>query len=231
MESVRLPPRLAAVAEMVPAGSKLIDVGTDHGLLPICLLQEGRIVSAVASDIRTGPLSRARANAARHHTENIRFVLCDGLSGISPEEADTIVIAGMGGETIASIISSAPWCREKILLLQPMSRPEVLRKFLCSSELRITEETLVKDGGRIYSVIKAEKGEPLALSEAELYVGPAGLISKQPLFTELTEQRMKKIRNALDGISRSGSADDEQRARHLINVYEQLQLMISDTQG
>ena len=222
MDSKKLPPRLALIADMVPVDTKLVDVGTDHGLLPIWLLQEGRIVSAIASDIRPGPLSRARANASENGTENIRFVLCDGLDSISPQEADTIVIAGMGGETIASILSSAPWSLKKVLILQPMSRPEALRSFLCSSGLRICEDRLVQDNGKIYSVIKALKGEPLALSDAELCVGPFELISGQPLFQAHIGHWTSKVQNSLIGLSRASREVESTRIGHLKRVYSQL---------
>ena len=167
MELVKLPPRLAALAELVPEGARLADVGTDHGLLPIRLLQEGRLRSATAADLRPGPLSRARANAEACGVSNLRFLLCDGLAGFSPGDADTVVIAGMGGETIASILTAAPWaCERCTLLLQPMSRPEVLRRAFPALSLRIGQERLVSDADKIYSVILARHGEPLVLSES-----------------------------------------------------------------
>ena len=127
MRPIELTPRLQAVAGLVPRGARLADVGTDHAYLPASLLQQGVIDTAVAADLRPGPLDRARATAERYGlTEQISFRLCDGLSGILPEEADTVVIAGMGGETIAAILSAAPWVREegKRLILQPMSAQE-----------------------------------------------------------------------------------------------------------
>ena len=105
MRFIQLTPRLRAVANMVPAGARLADVGTDHAYLPACLLQEGVLQRAVVSDLRRGPLDRARATAERYSlTERMDFRLCDGLSGIDPDEVDAIVIAGMGGETIAAIL-------------------------------------------------------------------------------------------------------------------------------
>ena len=104
-----LSPRLPGVAEMIPEGARLADVGTDHAYLPVWLLQNGRIPSAIASDVREGPLSRARATArACGCFERMSFRLCDGLSGIAPEEVDALVIAGMGGRL--SLIS---WKRRR----------------------------------------------------------------------------------------------------------------------
>ena len=226
MDITGLPPRLAAIAAMVPEGTRLADVGTDHGLVPIRLLLEGRIRSAVASDIRMGPLSRAKANAAAHGAENIRFVLCDGLTDIFPEEAETVVIAGMGGETIAAILEAAPWARQgRTLLLQPMTHPELLRSSLAAMSLRIEEERLVRDSGKIYTVIKALPGEPLALSAAERYVGAYASISGQPLFSAYLAQWVQKLRPAIEGLSRSSRPEDAARLKELRTVYEQLRKM------
>ena len=116
-----------------PRGARLADVGTDHAYLPACLLMEGKIPSAIAADLREGPLRRARETAAEYGCgDRMAFRLCDGLSGIRPEETDAVVIAGMGGETIAQILEAAPWVRtRKIpLVLQPMSSIPELRQWL-----------------------------------------------------------------------------------------------------
>lgn len=108
MRPVELSPRLLAIAHQVPLGARFADIGTDHARLPVWLLEHGRIPSAIAADLKEGPLSRARQTAARHNlTERISFRLGDGLTPLGPEEADAVAIAGMGGETIASILGSS----------------------------------------------------------------------------------------------------------------------------
>ena len=97
----------------MPQGAHLADVGTDHGFLPVWLRLHGRVASAIASDLRPGPLSRARENAAAWGVDGIDFRLCDGLADIGAEECDTVVIAGMGGENIAAILSAAPLDRRR----------------------------------------------------------------------------------------------------------------------
>ena len=100
-----LSPRLQGVAEMIPEGARLADVGTDHAYLPACLLMEGKIPSAIAADLREGPLSRARETAAEYGCgDRMAFRLCDGLSGIRPEKTDAVVIAGMLGANVLSLI-------------------------------------------------------------------------------------------------------------------------------
>ena len=107
--TLELTPRLRTAADLVPAGARLADIGTDHAYLPAALLLEGKIPYAIAADLRHGPLLRAKETAAEYGCrDRMGFRLCDGLKGIRPEETDAIVIAGMGGETIAQIL--AAWC-------------------------------------------------------------------------------------------------------------------------
>ena len=149
---MELSPRLRAVADWVPVGARLADVGTDHGLLPVWLLKQGRISAAVAADLRAGPLAAARRTARRFGvSDRVSFRLCDGLRGIAPEEADTVTIAGMGGETIVKILAAAPWTRagDTLLLLQPQSAFPELRGWLAGHGYRISREKIVREGFRL----------------------------------------------------------------------------------
>ena len=126
--------RLSLCASFVRPGTRLADIGTDHGYLPIRLSLDGKIESAVAADIRVKPLKSAESNIQKYGVTNIKTVLSDGLQNISPEDAYDIVIAGMGGELIAAIIENTPWICEgnRRLILQPMTRADSLRSFsLC----------------------------------------------------------------------------------------------------
>ena len=159
---IELSPRLAAVGRLVPPGLPLVDVGTDHAYLPAALVQMGRIPSAVAADLRQGPLSRARETVREHGlTAKITFRLCDGLTGIRPEEAGSVAIAGMGGETIAHILAAAPWVRERAvpLILQPMSSQSDLRLWLQQNGYAIAGEKLAREGDAIYTVMLVRAGE------------------------------------------------------------------------
>ena len=147
--NLELTPRLRTAADLVPAGARLADIGTDHAYLPAALLLEGKIPYAIAADLRHGPLLRARETAAEYGCrDRMGFRLCDGLKGIRPEETDAIVIAGMGGETIAQILAAAPWVRERNvpLVLQPMSSLPDLRGWLFQNGYQIEEERLAREG-------------------------------------------------------------------------------------
>ena len=101
--------RLLLCAEFVPRGSRAADIGTDHGYLSIYLLREGICPFVTAADLREQPLQKARENAARFGvSEKMQFFLSDGLQGIPPDAADTIIMAGMGGDLMVRILEAAP---------------------------------------------------------------------------------------------------------------------------
>lgn len=201
---IHLSPRLALIASLVPAGAKLVDVGTDHAYLPIRLLQQRAVSSVIATDIRPGPLQAALKNKDVSGAEGLRCVLTDGLDGISPNEADTVVLAGIGGETIVDILNRAPWAlRDTRLILQPMSRPDVLRLWLCDHCVRITGEHLVMDHGKLYQIVEAQQGIAPTLSALETYTGEYGLISRDPLFPVLLQRYEKKFSVAAAGADSS----------------------------
>ena len=201
MKELQLQPRLQMLADLVPPGSALADVGTDHGYLPVYLLQKGAIKRAIASDIGVEPLDHARRTAEEYGAA-LELRLCDGLAGIAPYEADTVVIAGMGGESIIAILSAAPWTKNGCrLILQPMTRQELLRRWLAENGYRFTAERLVEDKGTIYPILCVEGGAQPPLSEAETYSGL--LLADDPLYGEYLTRQMARLKKAADGMRRS----------------------------
>ena len=133
---LKLSPRLQCIADYICPGDRVIDVGTDHAYIPIYLLQNGIARLVTATDIRSGPLENAAADARKYQVaEGLTLLLCDGLSACTPEMADTVILAGMGGETIQHILAAAPWALEKRLLLQPQSKQAELRAWLAARGL------------------------------------------------------------------------------------------------
>ena len=225
---LKLSPRLRRIAEAIPNGARLADIGTDHAYLPVWLLREGRIPHAIASDIHQGPLERARRTAEAYGAASrIDFRLCAGLERIAPGEADAIVVAGMGAETIVSILSAAPWLRESgaVLLLQPMTKAEVLRRWLTENGFRIASELLVEDRGTIYAVLRAEAGQSLPLTSAEAWCGV--MSPREALYGAYTADRARRLEEAAWGMRRGKSADAaliasmEADARALRNMIEE----------
>lgn len=219
IQHLALQPRLAAIAALVPQNARLADVGTDHGYLPTALLQEGRIAAAVATDIAPDPLDHARRTAAACGV-SLDCRLCDGLRGVAPHEADTVVVAGMGGETIAHILADASWTRENtLLLLQPMSRSEMLRPWLVDHGYAIRAERLVEDKGILYPILVAEGGHPPPLTAAEIW---AGLGRGDPLYPAYAAQRADRLARAVKGLKKSQREEDRQRLTQWKEALRQL---------
>lgn len=218
MRGPELSPRLRMVGELVPAGGRLADVGTDHAYLPAALILEGKIPWAIAADLRRGPLDRARATVREYGlTGKVAFRLCDGLSGIRPDEVDAVAVAGMGGETIAAILAAAPWTRERDLplILQPMSSFPDLREWLQRSGFAIQEERLAREGDTIYTAMLIRAGEMPPLTPAELW---AGKNTADPLRGDWLDRWLARVRRALEGMSRARGEEAPARKRELEEV-------------
>ncbi len=193
-----LSPRLLAVADWVLPGCRLADIGTDHALLPAWLLLHGRIHSAIAADLRPGPLRRAAETVSRFGLERqITLRLSDGLDGLGRHEADCIVMAGMGGETIRGILAKAPWTRtDTLLVLQPQSKGPQLRRWLAENRYSILRERCVRDGGHWYPILLVRGGTD------DVRWTPGTLLAGQPSRWEREPERAAYLRSLLDHCAR-----------------------------
>ena len=222
MRRPELSPRLRMAADLIPAGARLADVGTDHAYLPAALILEKKIPWAVAADLRQGPLDRARATVRDYGLAGrVAFRLCDGLTGVRPGEADAIVIAGMGGETIAAILQAAPWVRERDvpLILQPMSSMPDLRAWLRENGFRIETERLAREGDALYTALLVRAGEMGPLTPAELW---AGKNSGEALRGAWLDQWLARTGRALDGMAQARGEDILARRQALEGVRDGL---------
>ena len=168
--------RLLVCAGLVAPGERVADVGCDHGYLSIHLLVNGIASSCIASDINEQPLLSAVRNAEKYGVrDKMEFYLSDGVRNI-PRDFDTMVCAGMGGDTMISILESAPWLKDYRyrLILQCQSKTPMLRRYLSDHGWRITEESVLQDGRFLYTVMEVyyEPDYP-RLTEAEAYFPPA----------------------------------------------------------
>ena len=193
MDHICLSPRLQMVADFVPPCACAADIGTDHGYLPIWLLQNGVIQSAIAADIHAGPLANARQSAAAYDLEErFRFVQADGLRFPDAQAADVVTIAGMGGETICAILAAAPWLRqEKQLVLQPQSKVPELTDWLWRNGFTIEDAALCRDAGKRYLALRV-----LGQTAAQPYTVEQLLLRRRdPLLPEhLTEEIRRQTR-------------------------------------
>lgn len=221
-----LTPRLRRVADLVPDGARLADIGTDHAYLPAWLLLSGRLSRAIAADLREGPLDRARETAAFYGlTDQMEFRLCDGLAGISPEETDTVVIAGMGGETIAGILAAAPWTAQGAhrLLLQPMTSQEDLRGWLAQNGYSIQEEHLAREGKTLYTIMSARGGAAQPCSELDCLIGRFSV--EEPELGAYLAEHLTRIERRLRGLKRSRQADAQSQYEIWQRRYDAVEKM------
>jgi tRNA (adenine22-N1)-methyltransferase len=158
--AVRLSKRLSALAGMVTAGNRLADIGTDHGYIPIYLCQNDRIPSAIAMDINEGPLKRAQEHILESGlSDRITTRLSDGLGKLNAGEADTILIAGMGGGLVIKILSEGGHALSGVreLILQPQSEISQVRKYLREAGFLIVDEDMIEEDGKFYPMMKVHK--------------------------------------------------------------------------
>lgn len=225
--------RLKACAGMVPPGAKLADIGTDHAYLPVWLVRSQKIEQALACDLRPGPLERAKQNVRRYQVEDkIECRLSDGLDAVAPEEADVIAIAGMGGELIARILQRAPWVKEdKLLILQPMTAAEQLRRFLCGAGYALLQEQAVCADGKPYTVMCARyHGAPRQQDPLYPYIGLLGDTPQQDASAGACY--IRKVIRDLENRRRGLIVQENQtEAEYLLAVVERLRAMLPEQEG
>jgi len=206
--------RLLCCASMVQSGARVADIGTDHGYLGIYLLQTGAARHVIACDLRKDPLENARRNAKLFGVDGeMELRLSDGLEKILPDEVDTVVMAGMGGDLIQRILSQCPWRKREGLqfILQPQSAGNVLRRWLCEDGFEIQREEPVQDGHFLYTVMAIRQGEPAPLTPGTEYASPALLASKSPLVGTY----LARVENALQETVRGLTNAEKQRPERL----------------
>ena len=207
--------RLLACANFVGRGERVADIGCDHGYLSIHLLTEGIASSCIASDVNEGPLQSARRNARKFGVANkIEFYLTDGVQNL-PRDFDCMVCAGMGADTMMSIIHhSSDWLKDPKyrLILQCQSKRPELRQWLYDEGFRINRETLAKDGKFVYSIMEVVFDPGHSITPAETYITPQLLEDNHPLLPEYYERVRHGIELTIFGMKHSG--DDQ------LPVYE-----------
>jgi tRNA (adenine22-N1)-methyltransferase len=223
---------MKAVAAMVTPGGVLADVGTDHGYVPIALLQRQKIRGAIAMDINKGPLTRARANIAAAHLEDyIETRLSDGLQAIRPGEADSVLIAGMGGEMILHILSEGQEVCDAAgeLILQPQSDIRKVREYLRENNYKIMDEDMVCEDGKYYPMLRAVKVEKddtwdkmseRVKTACDIY-GPLLLRNGNPVLRRFLVRQHRQLTQILQSLSIQKKSEAIQR--RIEELQEELQ--------
>lgn len=218
---MQLSKRLMSIAEMVTKGNRLVDIGTDHGYLPIYLVQNQIVPHALAMDVHRGPLLRADAHiAAERCTGLIETRLSDGFEKYRQGEGDTVVIAGMGGALTVHILDEGRDKREGIqeLILSPQSEIFLVREYLQQEKYRIIKEKMVKDEGKFYTIIKAVPGQDDAAYESyQMRYGYIMLRDKD----EVLKEYLCHQKTIFSDIIRSLSAEPSETAQKRVQELSQ----------
>ncbi|WP_287884142.1 tRNA (adenine(22)-N(1))-methyltransferase [Agathobacter sp.] len=208
---IKLSKRMEAVAAMVTPGYKICDVGTDHAYIPIYLVQSGANPSALAMDLREGPLSRADEHIRDYHLEDrIATRLSDGIEALQDGEADSLIIAGMGGEVVLHILKAFPEkCRHfKEMILQPQSDVDKVRRYLRENDFKIVDEDMILEDGKYYPMFKVvplscgeswQKMKENARIVCDLY-GPLLLRNGNPVLRKFLVKENKILRSIQVGL-------------------------------
>ena len=215
--------RLRKCAEFVRPGAFVADVGCDHGYLSLHLLTQGIASNVYASDVNEGPLQSAVINAAKFGVnDKIKFYLSDGVRNV-PRDFDTLICAGMGADTMISILEAAPWLKNEgyTLILQCQSKRPELRRYLHDQGYGILREDLAQDGKFIYTVMEVRFGGPAAEKELDYYISPALLRCGSPLLPAFLSRVTEGIRTAVRGMELS-SSEELPRFRGLLQSLEEL---------
>lgn len=209
---IKLSPRLQIAADMVREGSNVADIGTDHAFLPVYLILCGKCGKAVAADVKKGPLMHAGETVGQYElSDKISLRLSDGLDNVNENEADDIVIAGMGGILISKIISRAEWLKNgnKQLILQPMTHSENVRKYLCENGYSIIRERAVREDNHLYCIINAKyTGSVQHKNDVYYYVGELPGCGDNAA-NEFILKQAKRIGKHADGLSKKSEKPSE----------------------
>lgn len=220
MKQLKLSPRLQTVASYIAPDSSLADIGTDHGYLPVYCLQAGLCRHLIASDIAPGPLAAAKKTALEYNCSNdITFLCAPGLDGLAPEDADTITIAGMGGETIQGILEAAPWTKNTgiHLVLQPQSKLPELQRWLEKEGYQVEHARLAREGRRLYLVLSVYYKPSSADGNQVFWMN---LLREDPLCGAFAKHQLERLNKELRGLELSGQ--NPAQAQRLRQIAETL---------
>ena len=214
--------RLLVAAELLGQTNSVADIGTDHAFLPIHLVKEGIAKKVIACDIAEGPLSVAKSNITKYRLrDEIELRLANGLLGLKPNEVEAITILGMGGETIADILTDSPWVKnpDVTLILQPMSCDDRLRDFLYKEGFEIITEVGVESQSRFYTVMKVcFSGDLPKVGREYKYIGKL-LEKPNKAAIIFAENRLKSLKNCMKEI------ENVERKQ---NLFSELKLAVAE---
>ena len=211
--------RLERVAAQMPAGARLADIGSDHGYLPVALIQRGVISTAVAGEVALTPFHAAQRTVRDNHLEDrITVRLANGLAAIEPDDGITAIsLCGMGGETIRDILDSGKHHLngQERLILQPNGGEQPLRQWLMEHHYRIVFEDVLLENRFYYEIIVAERSGPVTYSAQELYFGPLHLPNRSPAFLAKWQRLLGERQKTLKQFTQARQAVPEEKVQDI----------------
>ena len=223
---IKLSQRLQAIANFVPEGAKVADIGTDHGFLPCYLAQSGQAELVIACDVNAQPLSLAQKNIADYNvSDKVSTRLGNGLAVLQPGEVDTVTIAGMGGALMIDILDASPNVvdRLKRIVLQPNVGAEAVRVWAEKNRWQIVAEDLVKENDIFSVIIVLEQGRSdRFMSATDLYLGPKLLAEHHPLLGLYISEEWEKAQYILAQLAQSDSEESHKKEKQLRQKWEDI---------
>lgn len=227
MFNIKLSKRLKKIADLIPPNTRVADIGGDHGLLLLYLAQQDKLTAGIVGELNEGPFQNCKS-ALKKYKDMISVRKGDGLAVIMQGEADTVVIAGMGGSLISQILDNN---KEKLigikhLIFQPNNSASTLRHWLDTNGYEITDEFLIKERDIIYEIIKAEPGQnnlyTKELDRDMLYsIGPILWDKRDPLLHERIDQEISKIANVIQQLTKSKNPENKHKSQHLSKTLQE----------
>lgn len=216
--------RLELIARLIPENSRLADVGTDHGYIPIFCVKNNISTSALAMDVNDGPLLSAQKNIQKYGLEDkITTRISNGLENLNKDEVNVIVIAGMGGLLIMDIIDRGydVITSDTLLILQPMLAVKELREFLYNKGFSVMEEYVCRDDNKFYNILTVKK-EKIDYSLKDVVVGKNISKNSPDVYKDYLEYKLRILNNIADGMKKSSSYNESELDEVLqdINLYE-----------
>lgn len=229
--------RLTQVAQLIPIGARVADIGTDHAYLPVQLALEGKISSAVASDINEGPVNAAKAHVEKYQLQSVIDVRQgDGLEVLEPGEVDVVVLAGMGGPLITSLLEKGRPILQSVsrIVVQPNVCSHLVRAWFMNHDWELKEEKIVEEKGKVYEILMAEPGPgeaPYAgLTEDEkaqaLFMGPYLLKEKSEAFRQKWKREYELRQQILSSLAQSDSPESREKEAQLLKELQWIEGVI-----
>ena len=225
---MKLTDRLLKIASLVTEGKRVADIGTDHGYIPVYLLNQGKVPYAILADVNKGPLENARGEV-RHNKllDKVDLRLGSGIEVLEKGEVDEVIIAGMGGILISELLEAKLEVARSVdkLILQPMQAQNELRKYLLNNGFEILNEVLVKEDFRIYEIIITKYSGKNTEVKDEIYyeVGTKLIENKDPLLNEFIDKKIYMYNSIIKKIEGKSSEGIEKKIKESKNAIEKLE--------